>query len=103
MNDVTSSRSISNARRVSALKSAPTVLLLSLMLSLIGCSSIPSQPQIKRVAPEACLKVCEALPVPPDGREASIRRFLSDVIERYGECRRDHGQCTDALVERARN
>ena len=40
---------------------------------------------------------CPPLPRLADGQPATLRRWASDVMELYGDCRRVHTACAEGL------
>lgn len=69
------------------------------MLILCGCSTVASTPStpIPVPPPAACRMPCPPLPRLTDGQPATLRRWVSDVMELYGDCRRVHTACAEGL------
>lgn len=76
----------------------PRNLVLSALvtLSLLACSTMPSEkPTVKRQPPASCLTQCDPLPTPTSGSELDTRRWEYQVLETFGLCRRKHADCVD--------
>ena len=72
------------------------LLTAALLLILSGCSTIrSSSPTILRQPPSACLTQCPLLPELTSGEEAVRRQWEGQVLERAGECRRQHAECVE--------
>lgn len=76
-------------------------LIAGLMGWLWGCSTTPYVPATpaRRLPPVACQTVCPPVPELQDGSLAGLRRWASDVLDLYHDCRRAHSACMDDLEQ----
>lgn len=75
-------------------------LIVCAVMAQFGCSTTPyALPTVPRMPPQACLSKCPDLPLLADGKDLTVRLWEFDVIEFYGQCKRDHETCVKWVTE----
>ena len=72
------------------------LLLAALILSVSGCSLLPSKPQTVLEMPAAeCLQLCELLTPPASDDPNVVYAWTVGLVNTYGICRRKHEVCVN--------
>lgn len=72
------------------------VLILWLVMSILGCSTIQSQKSTDlSTIPSECLSVCRDIPL--KDADETYRTYSLELIGLYADCSIINKQCTDAI------